>query len=52
MPYGIAKEKGGDSPENEMKMKHCIAQILKAHPEMDKVSAIKICKSQIGNKED
>lgn len=46
MPYGVAKEKGGDSPENDMKMEHCVKSVMRKNPKLDKVSAIKICKSK------
>ena len=45
MPYGIAKKVGGDTPNTDAKMEHCIAQVqAEGH---DKVSAIKICKASI-----
>ena len=42
MPYGLPKEIGGDSPENEEKMKHCIKRVMAQGK--SKVSAIRICK--------
>ncbi len=45
MPYGIAKEHGGDSLENVTKMESCVKQVMAQ--ERDKSSAIAICKSRI-----
>ena len=45
MPYGVSKEAGGDSPENDAKMEDCVAQVMKQGH--SKVSAIKICKISI-----
>jgi hypothetical protein len=48
MPYGVAKDAGGDSPENDAKMEDCIAKLqAKGH---SKESAIRICKVSIQNK--
>lgn len=45
MPYGIAKEHGGDSPKNVAKMERCVDALLdKGH---SKESAIRMCKSSI-----
>lgn len=50
MPYGIPKEKGGDSPENINKMESCVLKVMdQGH---DKLSAIKICKSSLFNIEE
>lgn len=46
MPYGIPKEKGGDSLENTAKMESCVSQVMKKGH--DKDSAIAICKSSLG----
>lgn len=47
MPYGIAKEKGGDSPDNVRKVEHCVQSIMRKNKGMSKESAIRICKSQM-----
>jgi hypothetical protein len=49
MPYGVSKEAGGDSHLNDVKMERCIESIL-AKGKVDKVTAIKICKSQLFGK--
>ncbi len=46
MPYGFNKSLGGDSPENDAMIESCVQHVMDKHPGMDKVSAIKICKSQ------
>lgn len=46
MPYGVAKEAGGDSAANDAKMEDCVKSIM-AKRKMDKVSAIKICKATL-----
>ena len=46
MPYGIAKDKGGDSPENDAKMERCVRSVM-SRKDVSKESAIKICKSSI-----
>lgn len=45
MPYGIAKSKGGDTPANDAKMERCVSHLMDKG--YDKVSAIKICKSNM-----
>lgn len=45
MPYGVPKEHGGDTPENDQKMERCVASVMKdGH---SKASAIRICKSSM-----
>ena len=45
MPYGIAKDVGGDTPETDAKMERCVQQVsAQGH---DKQSAIAICKASI-----
>jgi hypothetical protein len=45
VPYGIAKSAGGDTPANDAKMERCVQAVMAKNPSMDKVSAIKVCKS-------
>lgn len=45
MPYGLPKEIGGDSPENNEKMERCIARVMTQGK--DKIRAIKICKAML-----
>jgi hypothetical protein len=47
-PYGIAKEKGGDSPSNVAKMERCVKHLMAQG--RTKQSAIRICKSSMGGK--
>lgn len=48
MPYGVAKDAGGDNPENDRKMEDCVNQLqAKGY---SKSSAIRICKTSIQNK--
>ena len=53
-PYGVAKEHGGDSAENDAKMERCIRHVMQTRGKMDhvtaKVHAIRICKSGIFGK--
>jgi hypothetical protein len=44
MPYGIAKNAGGDSATNVAKMESCVARLTPKH---GKQSAIRICKDSI-----
>lgn len=48
MPYGIPKEKGGESLENVSKMESCVRQVMQKNPKLDKGRAIAICKSSMG----
>lgn len=51
MPYGIPKEKGGDSLSNDAKMEACVRAVMADGK--DKDAAIAICKSRLGfTKED
>lgn len=45
-PYGIPKDKGGDSKTNDAKMEDCVAKLMKKGH--DKESAIRICKKSLG----
>lgn len=45
MPYGMAKDVGGDSPDNDTKMESCVKDLMSKGK--DKDSAIAICKSSI-----
>lgn len=45
MPYGVRKDRGGDSPENDAKMERCVAEVMKRGT--DKVTAIKFCKTSL-----
>jgi hypothetical protein len=48
MPYGVAKEHGGDSPANDARMEQCIKAVMaKGTP---KLNAILICKSSLFGK--
>ncbi len=48
MPYGIAKELGGDTAVNDAKMEACVAKVMSKGA--SKVSAIRICKHALGRK--
>lgn len=48
MPYGIARELGGDTAANDAKMERCVAQVMAKGA--SKVSAIKICKASMRGK--
>jgi hypothetical protein len=48
MPYGIPKEKGGDSAENVRKMESCVKNLMNKDPKLTKDRAIAICKSSLG----
>ena len=53
MPYGIDKEHGGDTPENDAKMERCVEQVMAGGKVKDKSVAIAICKHSIfGFKDD
>ena len=43
MPYGVAKNVGGDSPGNDQKMERLVSQFQQRG--MSKLSAIKLAKS-------
>lgn len=43
MPYGVDKEMGGDTEENDKWMKDCVKKVMKTGK--DKGSAVAICKS-------
>lgn len=43
MPYGL---KGGDTPAKDRKAEKVIKAIMREHPHLSKVSAIKIMKAQ------
>ena len=45
MPYGIDKNIGGDSKENEQWMETCVKKVMKQG--RDKSSAIAICKGTL-----
>ncbi len=45
MPYGVAKDVGGDSPSNDSLMEKCVTQVMRQGK--DKETAIRICKSSI-----
>jgi hypothetical protein len=45
VPYGIAKDAGGDSLENVAKMERCVKSVMAEGA--SKSSAIAICKSSI-----
>jgi len=45
MPYGVDKESGGDSKENDKWMENCVTKVMKGGK--DKSSAIAICKSSL-----
>lgn len=49
MPYGIAKEHGGDSPENDAKMERCVKSIMTKQG-VAKPQAIAICKDSLFGK--
>lgn len=48
MPYGLAKDVGGDSPELDKKMEDCVTKLTDKG--YSKQSAIRICKVSIQNK--
>jgi hypothetical protein len=47
MPYGIPKEKGGDSEKNVAKMEKCVRAIM-SRKKLPKDRAIAIGKAQFG----
>ncbi len=46
MPYGIPKDKGGDSKENDSKMERCVQHVMQRQ-KVSKESAIRICKQSL-----
>lgn len=42
MPYGVRKDKGGDSPTNDAKMEDCVNMVMRTGK--TKEEAIRICK--------
>lgn len=50
MPYGIAKEHGGDSPANVRKMERCVRSCMESNPNYDKRRCIAACKKSIFGK--
>lgn len=49
MPYGVRKDKGGDSQANDQKMERCVQAVMQKQG-VDKVSAIRICKQSLFGK--
>jgi len=47
MPYGIPKERGGDSPANVAKMEKCV-RAVQSREGVDQGRAIAICKASLG----
>ena len=47
MPYGIAKEDGGDSPENVKWMEGCGKKVKAKNPSYPKGRCIAICKTTL-----
>lgn len=47
MPYGIPKEKGGDSPRNDAKMEKCVRSLM-SREGVKKSTAIRRCKGILG----
>ncbi len=45
MPYGVDKDVGGDSPENDKWMEKCVSRVMSQGK--DKGSAIAICKTTL-----
>lgn len=45
MPYGVAKDVGGDSPKNDSLMERCVQRLMSDGK--DKETAIRICKASI-----
>jgi len=46
MPWGLPKEKGGESQANTAKMEACVQDVMAKG--FSKESAIRICKTQLG----
>lgn len=47
MPYGIPKDKGGDSLKNVARMEECVTSVMEKEG-VDKETAIRICKKSLG----
>lgn len=47
MPYGIPKEKGGDSLRNVAKMERCVQSVMEKRG-LPKDRAVAICKTTLG----
>lgn len=45
MPYGVAKDVGGDSPGNDALMERCVKHVMSQGK--SKEQAIRICKASI-----
>jgi ribosomal protein S7 len=45
MPYGVDKDIGGDSPENDKWMENCVKKVMATGKE--KSNAVAICKSTL-----
>jgi hypothetical protein len=45
MPYGVDKEQGGDSKENDKWMERCVQRVMAGGK--DKGSAVAICKTTL-----
>ena len=45
MPYGVDKNMGGDSKENDKWMENCVQKVMKSGK--DKSSAVAICKTTL-----
>lgn len=48
MPYGLPKEL--DTPSNNQWMEECVRSVMNRGKEVDKPSAVKICKSRLVDK--
>lgn len=48
MPYGVRKDKGGDSLRNDARMEACVGAVMAKG--QDKESAIRICKVRLFGK--
>jgi hypothetical protein len=46
-PYGLPKEKGGDSPDNVKAMEKCVRATM-VRDGVTKEAAIRICKTTLG----
>jgi ribosomal protein S7 len=45
LPYGVSKDVGGDSEQNDSLMERCVKHVMSQGK--DKQSAIRICKASI-----
>lgn len=50
MPYGIDKQSGGDTKENDLWMENCVKQVMKSGK--DKGTAVAICKVSLRRKKE